>query len=66
MGGKKVTAYGMVMTEEEYHQRYGSLIKIAEYAKKYGFEVIEGETAFSVGFIVQIMDRMEEEIQKNK
>lgn len=61
---KKVTAYGMVMTEEEYYQRYGDLIKIAEYAKKYGFEVIEGETAFSIGFIAQIMDRMEEEIQK--
>ncbi len=62
----KVAAYGMIMTQEEYDARYGGLDKIAQYAEKYGFEVKEGETAFSIGFIAKIMEKMDSIIENNK
>lgn len=61
-----VFAYGEIMTEEEYKQKFGSLNRIAELAEKYGFEVIEGETAFSIDFICKVMDKMDSIIEEKK
>lgn len=59
-----VSVGGVVMSEEEYKQKYSSLNRIAELATKYGFKVIEGETAFSIDFICQIMNKMDNIIDK--
>ena len=61
-----VSAYGQIMKEEEYEQKYGSLNRIAELAEKYGFKVVEGETAFSIDFICKVMGKMDRIIEEKK
>lgn len=61
-----VKAYGMLIPEEEYEERFGSVDRVVELSRKYGIEVVEGETALDFDFIRRVMDKMDSIIESKQ
>lgn len=61
----KVVMYGMVMTREEAFQKYGGLMIIKNIAEKYNYEITE-KTAFSIGFLSDVLSRLDYIIEKQR
>ena len=56
------TLYGTLTQDEELNENEKAMLYIKECATSVGLNVIEGETAFSIIFMAEIMKRLREKV----
>ena len=57
----RTTLFGTLTHDEELNEDEKAMLYIKECAESVGLEVIEGETAFSINFMAEIMKRLRKE-----
>ena len=57
----RITLFGTLTHDEELNEDEKAMLYIKECAESVGLEVIEGETAFSINFMAEIMKRLRTE-----
>lgn len=58
----RTTLFGTLTHDEELNEDEKAMLYIKECAESVGLEVVEGETAFSINFMAEIMKRLRKEL----